>query len=352
MKRIIILGIILTLGMVGIVFSADDGKDKKKDTGKRNTTLIDFNTFEQEYENPYPKEGAKGTTKTDPSASKAADKKGPSDDWSNDLNKYFVTKEDMAFKHWKVEFNSSSNTYANRKYSLTKRATIARGSRKGESVLGARIHFPSHRFNSHAVISPMYEIMEYNDKGDRINVGKGVIDNVYQIKQISVEVSGRNYDNRLILRLMNQHREIKDFFMGYLNFVGWRKLTWKNANYIGNVDQRRAFKPRLYPTETPYYKFYGFVVSRLEDGPAGDFVVYFKKVDFIYDRSNVFDDQLSVDDEKEWGIRRHQFVKRINHLKKKNADRKILRIIERKRMGLNAEPKPTGTSDKPDKTQP
>ncbi|GMT48532.1 MAG: flagellar filament outer layer protein [bacterium] len=350
MKRIIILGIILTLGMVGIVFSAnDDGKKSKDTTGERNTTLIDFNTFEKEYENPYPKEGAKGTTKPDPSASKSKNQKGPSDNWSDDLNKYFVTQEDMALDNWKVEFNSSSNTYANRKYSLTKRATIVRGSRKGESVLGARIHFPSHRFNSHAVISPMYEIMEYNDKGDKINVGRGVIDNVYQIKQISVEVSGRNYDNRLMLRLMNQNREIKDFFMGYLNFVGWRKLIWKNASYIGNVDQRQPFKPRLYPTETPYYKFYGFVISRLEDGARGDFVVYFKKVDFIYDRSNVFDDQLSVDDEKEWGIRRHEFVKRINYLKKKNANLKILRIIERKRMGLNAEPKPTGANIKPDK---
>lgn len=321
MKRIqIIMSLILSLLISVNVYSQNQGdnaqpKEDSKDTGERTHILIDFTQFDEKLaaeDSPYAKEAP--------------------ENWQNNLNEYVVTQADMGLDNWIVSFNSSSNIITNKKYSYSKKVTT----KKGETVLGVRVRFPQHRYYSHAFIRPPYEIMEYNKDGKLVNINNGVVDNVYIVKEVGVEVSGRNYPNRLMLRLKDQNDNYKTFFMGYLNFVGWRRLVWKNANYVASVDHRNVFKPLLYPNKEPYYKFDSFVITRSEDGPRGDFVVYFKKVDINYDMYNVQKDELTIEDENEWGIRKHEALVKEAYLRKKHADERTLRQIELSRMGKNA----------------
>ncbi|MDH4127232.1 MAG: flagellar filament outer layer protein FlaA [Spirochaetota bacterium] len=321
MKRIkLLFGTILIVGLAGFLFSQQPTGEPPKEGTRTDAggahTLIDFGKYEEinaSAESPYPANSPEG--------------------WEKNMAVYSITQKDMALNRWVITFNSSSDVYTSRLNSYTKNIKT----KKGETVLGARIHFPDHSFYSHAAISPPYEIMEYNSKGKLVNKNNGVLPNVADIKEISVEASGRNYDNKLFLRLMNQDREIKDFYMGSLSFTGWRKLTWKNPYYIGNVDQRTFSRPKLYPREIPYYKFVSFVVSRPAHGATGDFVVYFKNVKITHDLSSVDEDQLSIDDENAWGIKKHQFIQREAYLKKVNGTIRYLREVEARRMGRNIE---------------
>ena len=53
-----------------------------------------------------------------------------------------------------------------------------------------RIHFLTHRQNCWAKIHPPFEINAYDDKGGLANTNNGIVDNVGQIKNISVWVKG------------------------------------------------------------------------------------------------------------------------------------------------------------------
>ncbi len=275
-------------------------------------------------------------------------KKNP-DDWEKNPTKYVVTQNDMSLDNWIVTFNSSSDLPSSRIMSYTKKVLT----KKGEVVLGSRIHFPMRESYSHATIKPLYEIMEYSSNGGLANIGNGVVSNVDIVKNVAVEVSGRNFRNRLFLRLIDQNRRFRDFFMGYLSFVGWRKLIWKNPHYIANVDKRDLFRPKLYPRELPYYKFYAFIVSRPYHGVKGDFVVYFKKVTMNYDLYNIYKDSLSIDDEKTWGIKKRRNIIRQAFLKKVNSNLRELRLYEERKMGMNIEHPNKPKTDKPktDKTE-
>ena len=58
----------------------------------------------------------------------------------------------------------------------------------------------------------------------------------------------------------------------------------------------------LYPANSAYIKFVGFLVKRDAASVGGDFIAYFKDVEVIYDRAH--DDQAAdIDDEATWRIR-------------------------------------------------
>ena len=322
MKRIkLFLGIVVCVGIVSVTMSqapAEKPTENPKDSGDRSKVLIDFTQYEQII--------------TDKAKSGYIDKNP--EGWERNPTSYRVTANDMALENWVVRFNSSSNVTESRIHSYTKKIQT----KDGKTVLGARIHFPKHPYYSHAHVGPLYEILEYDESGNEVNTGNGVVRNVSYIKDITVEVGGRNYNNRLILRLMDQDRGFKDIFIGYLNFAGWREILWKNPEYIADPSQRSFFRPRLYPRDVPYYKFYAFVISRPEGGVKGDFVVYFKKVKMTYDLMSVDKDILGVDDEKNWGIKRNEYLRRQAMLSRKNSYYRLMRSIEQKRMGKNAEP--------------
>ncbi len=134
--------------------------------------------------------------------------------------KFTMEASDWALDKWEVELNSSASSIMNNVLSyvvkvgspwwLNNAKRIYSGmagklegynETPASNVLGVRIHFPTHRQNCWAKIHPPFEINAYDDKGGLANTNNGIVDNVGQIKSISVWVKGRNYDNGFAIRL-------------------------------------------------------------------------------------------------------------------------------------------------------
>lgn len=251
-----------------------------------------------------------------------------------------VTASDWTLAKWEIELNSSASSVRNNVLSyvtnvssgywsnnfktIYKDTNIEGYSATADStVLGARIHFPVHRQNCWAKIHPPFEFNAYDDNADVANQYNGVLDNVGQIKAISVWVKGRNYKHKLAIRLKDRENVEKEFMMGVLYFDNWRELTWINPNYIDQIKDRVLSRVPLYPRSRPFIKFACFVVYRQMDMLGGDFVIYIRDVKVQYDKA-VQDEDKDINDEKIWGIlaKRRQAAKNREMLKL--AEKKIL----------------------------
>lgn len=251
---------------------------------------------------------------------------------------YTLSNADMALDNWLVELNSSANTIQNRRQSYAKTVTsfAAEADGKYREFLGVRVRFPTHGHNANARIAPSFPIPAFDARGFPINYGffdpdatdannpfksgpfattldpeapthasvdkarvalealadtlalsssisyNGVIHNVSDIREMVVRVAGRNYRNGLAMRLRDQNGDSSEYFMGYVDFVGWHTLRWVNPNYVP-ADEMEPFRLPLYPTEIPYVAFDSFVVYRNGTELGGDFVVYFDYVKMDYD---------------------------------------------------------------------
>ena len=215
---------------------------------------------------------------------------------------YKVSVSDMLVRRWLVELNSSASSVASKRYSycrLVKTKGVYGG--KPRNVLGARIHFHNMPYNAWAKIKPPFEIVAFSQDGKFVNVENGIIDNTGQLYQIVIEVNGRNYNNSISVRMKNSLDEYKDYFMGYLYFAGWKRLIWKNPNYIENVDLRQIFRLPLYPRSIPYKKFVCFIVMRQGDQIGGDFITYIAFTKVSYDKAVILE-EMDIDDEQVWKI--------------------------------------------------
>lgn len=203
------------------------------------------------------------------------------------------------------------------------------------ACLGIRVHFPTHWFNAWAKVTPPFEINAYQQPrldqsgkqrfahlraGEVRNVQNGVVDNVGELKWISITVAGRNYNNSIAIRLKDQNDQVQEYFMGYLNFPGWRNLTWRNPNYIESVSHREIFRLPLYPREIPYRKFDSFIIYRQGDQLGGDFVCYVQKIDMNYDLAIPSDFVQQLEDEPVWGILSEKSWKRAEREAVRNAE--------------------------------
>jgi len=234
-----------------------------------------------------------------------------------------LMKTSLAIVNWEVILTSSSRTVENVSLSFTREAT----SREFGTVMGVRVRFPIEPFNSHATIKPPFEIPAYetttvNDSGtiepmdgsDGITSIKtrfesqedgapayGVIKNVGVIRELAVRVYGLNFPHGLSTILIDSQGNERSIFMGYLEFDGWGELIWRNPAYLTEVRNRDMRIVPLYPFNTPFIKFGGFVIHRDAGRIGGDFVTYFKDVSVIYDKA-VLDTNRDINDEATWGI--------------------------------------------------
>jgi len=224
--------------------------------------------------------------------------------------------------------------------------------REGFTVLGARIKFPESPFNNWALIRPPFEIPAYEDidkdykgnplpddqkalergKGRKFLNGRGVIRNVGIIKSISISVYGCQFKNSIAILYKDQDNvETEILFSQPLDFDGWRELTWRNPNYIENVQNRVVAIVPLYPKDDPYMKLSAFRIYRQGDQIGGDFVVYIKDVTVTYDLANEKRD-YPIDHEEAWGI----IYARNQEVKKREYDKigrdQILRYLEKNKM--------------------
>jgi hypothetical protein len=213
-------------------------------------------------------------------------------------------KVDLNLDNWAVKLAPSSASAENRILSFAK--PVSSRQMDGD-VLGVRVHFPTAPFNSWAKIMPPFEIPFYEDSpGDAIGEGskfvnKGVLRNVGTIKSVSMRITGRNFPHGISISLKDEQDTVREMFMGYLDFDGWRTLTWDNPNYITDVKQRDLRRKPLYPETMPSIKFESFTIYRHGSRIGGDFVTYLKDVTMIYDLA-VLERERDINDEEAWGI--------------------------------------------------
>lgn len=281
-------------------------------------------------------------------------------DYSNIAGASFSDEEKAAMKsslapgNWGVELASSARTVANQRVSFTKEATTSPTAKQfnGEDmanlkVLGVRIHFPIDPYNSWALITPPFDIPAYLDKttlqGDKLVVadadkgmgtkfdGYGVVKNVGVLKSLSITVYGANFPNGLGVIVTDQDGNDQVLFMDYLQFDGWRTLTWNNPNYVTDVRNRELRRYPLYPAGMPFLKLKGIYIYRDAQQAGGDIVTYFKDIKVTYDKA-IISTQRDINDEAVWGIlqqrneaRRLAEVKRLGNIQ-------VLRFLEKEKM--------------------
>jgi hypothetical protein len=256
-------------------------------------------------------------------------------------------KTSLVLKNWLVTLSSSSQSVTNNALSYVTQAT-SKGFFEAETpVMGVRVHFPVDPYNSWALIRPPFEIPAYNfdvagDDGEvtaadrenpnftdqsRFEDGYGVLKNVGPIKSFSVQVYGLNFPHSLSIVYEDDLGEQKTVLMGYLNFDGWRRLTWENPAYIQDIRARTMRLYPLYPLNSSYIKFVGFLVKRDAANAGGDFVSYFRDIEVIYDRA-VQDTNPDIDDEATWGIRQDREDVKAERDSRNFGIDQVLRYIE------------------------
>ncbi len=277
-------------------------------------------------------------------------------DYSNVAGSSFSSEEkqlmktSLAIQNWEVQLASSSRTVQNQTFSMTREAKVKDDAENfaGEGVMGVRVHFPVSSYNSYALIKPPFDIPAYMDvqelQGDGSLVtpaeergrgrkfdGYGVVKNVGVLKSVSVNVRGLNFPQGLSLVLKNQNNEEQQIFLGYLDFDGWKTLTWENPNYITEVRNRELRRYPLYPKLAPMTKLAGIVVYRDAAQEGGDFISYIKDVKIVYDKAVLTLDR-DIDDENVWGILQDREESRRDFELRRLGNIQVLRYIEKLKM--------------------
>jgi hypothetical protein len=261
-------------------------------------------------------------------------------------------------RNWSVTLASSARSVGNQRDSYTAEATISASAKpfNGEDlankkVMGVRIHFPVDPYNSYAIITPPFDIPAYADKtgqdgltvapadkgkGAKFEDGYGVVKNVGVLKSLSITVYGSNYPNGLGVIVTDQSGNEQTLFMDYLEFDGWRTLTWNNPNYITDVRNRELKRYPLYPQGEPFLKLVGLIIYRDAQQMGGDTVTYFKDINITYDKA-LINPQRDIDDEAVWGIltqrqeaRRLADVRRLGNIQ-------VLRFLEQEKMDTSGQ---------------
>ncbi len=218
----------------------------------------------------------------------------------------------------------------------------------GETVLGVRIHFPEADFNSWALVAPPFEIPAYMKKtileedgsvkvdttdryGDKFIDGYGVVKNVGVVKSVSVNMYGSNFPNGFEIILKDQNNKELPIFMDYMDFEGWRTLTWKNPNYIKDVRNREIRTRPLYPKATPMMKIAGMRISKDSQQDGGDIITYIKDISIVYDKA-ILSIERDVDEEAIWGILKEREESRRTAEFEKLGHKQVLRYLEQRKM--------------------
>jgi hypothetical protein len=281
-------------------------------------------------------------------------------DFSNVAGATFTDEEKAAMKtslalgNWGVTLASSSRSVRNQSDTMTRESPISAKAKpfNGEEiankkVLGVRVHFPVESFNSWAIIQPSFDIPAYADKtalqGDKLVVdakdagrgekfnGYGVVKNVGVLKTLSVTAYGANFPNGLGVVLQDQDGNEQVMFMDYLQFDGWRTLTWNNPNYIVEVRNRELRKYPLYPKSTPHVKLIGIIIYRDAAQEGGDFVTYIKDIKITYDKA-IIETERDINDEVIWNILQARYEARRMAELKRLGNLQVLQYLEKQKM--------------------
>ncbi len=260
-----------------------------------------------------------------------------------------LMRSSLYIENWEITLNSSARTARSQADSRVRLATVREDAVPfgGDSVLGARISFPTEAWNAWALIRPPFEIQAYANRtelaadgnvievqgdnvrrGDKFEDGHGVVKNVGVLKQVGLNVYGLNFPHSISVILQDENNEQHEIFMGVLQFDGWRQLIWDNPNYIASVRDRELRAYPLYPQLQPMMKLIGFRIYRDGSHGGGDFITYIRDVSLVYDEARL-DLEEAIPHDDLWGIldereeeRRRVELRRLGNLQ-------VLRYIER-----------------------
>ena len=270
----------------------------------------------------------------------------------------------LAIANWNVVLTSSSRTVENQSLTFTREAA----SKEFGTVMGVRVRFPIEPWHSNAQIRPPFDIPAYEtttvsgdgkiepmDESSGITNVKtrfesqedgqpayGVIKNVGVIRELSVRAYGLNFPHGLSTILIDSQGNERIIFMGYLQYDGWGELIWRNPAYMSEVRNRDMRIVPLYPFNTPFIKFGGFIIHRDGSTIGGDFVTYFKDVSIIYDKA-VLDTDRDINDEATWGIIQTREEARKVWEMEQFGQNQVLRYLELQRQATET---PFGSSDR------
>jgi len=267
-----------------------------------------------------------------------------------------LMRTSLALDSWEIVLNSSARNVSSVSVSRAKASTVSQNAKNfaGQTLLGVRVNFPTWNSNANATIKPTFEIPSYepyaqvSDDGivqpqtaedkakgvSRFEEGYGVVKNVGVIKSIAVNTYGMNFPHALYVLLRDASNEESRYFVGYLNFDGWKELVWQNPSYVSEVRTREIRLYPVYPTALPNETFAGFLVTRDASHDGGDFVAYFKDVKIIFDKA-VLNTVRDFADEDLWGIQ----TKKENESKQLEVSRfggvQVLRFLEKEKMAAD-----------------
>lgn len=235
-----------------------------------------------------------------------------------------LMKSSLVLPEWEVILNSSAKSVKGLSLSTIVAAPVKSDANvpfAGSSVMGVRVVFPEWNANAFAYVKPPFEIPAYeklaeaDDNGVRqaqsdeekasgktlFEDGYGVVKNVGALKSVAVTTMGMNYPEGLYVMLKDTDGVERRYFMGYLNFDGWKTITWSNPQYISEIRNREIRIYPIYPRGLPFVKFTGFQITRDANHVGGDYIGYFKDVKIIYDKALLTTDR-DIADEDLWGI--------------------------------------------------
>ncbi|MFP4329750.1 MAG: flagellar filament outer layer protein FlaA [Spirochaetaceae bacterium] len=259
-------------------------------------------------------------------------------------------KISLAIPDWEVNLSSSSENVTTVSNSEVRLAPVREGASEygGDTVMGARVFFPEEPHNGWALITPPFEIPAYadtteiDDDGsltvpqDEEGAGRkfdnyGVVKNVGVLRSVTVTVNGLNFPHGLSIVMMDENNEEREIFMGYLDFDGWRDLTWMNPNYINDVRNRELRSLPLYPNLAPMRRLVGIRVYRDASMEGGDFVTYIRDISLTYDRA-VLQLERDINDEQVWGILQDREAARRDAELRNLGNIQVLRYLEQRKM--------------------
>ena len=271
----------------------------------------------------------------------------------------------LAIGSWDVVLASSSRTQMNQALSLTKEATVAATATQnaGKTVMGIRVHFPTQDYNSWAEVVPPFEIPAFDPKADiaddgtitpradqgtdglsrfegtidpntKLQTALGIVKNVGIIKSVAVDVKGLNYPHGLSVILLDENNAEHVMFMGYLNFDGWKQLTWENPQYVTDVRNRDLRVYPLYPKTVPFVKLGGFLITRDAASEGGDFITYIRDVKLLFDQA-VLPTNNDIQDEQVWNIVGQKELERKAIEAQRFGNTSVLRYLEQLKEDTN-----------------
>ncbi len=278
------------------------------------------------------------------------------DVWTEDQKK--MMKMDLSISNWSIKVNQSSWTNEAREKSRLLAVTNSLNY-PGQTVLGIRVYFPERYANSYVEVKPPFIIPFYYEK-DRANitgrgdmfVNKGLIRNVGILRRVTVRFLGNNFKYSLYIRLEDNNDDVKDIFIGYLDFVGWRTKSWINPNIDDELEARQkkyVVRP-YYPDKMPSVRLLAIVVQRTHPELTGNFVTMIKDISLEFDEAFLEVGKAEYKQEEIFGIYRDELVDRAKS-EMRNVDRMIYlqwyesQKIHKEPVKNNIENKTTNTTD-------